>query len=255
MFIGYGLYDSFKRLSIYSDGSKKDSLFEKLFTTPAYFAAVEKAVLSNKALADSLTSYPVPTLTAMINKGNFLQAGYAWQYILVQKPALLTPVLVYATPDRVKEHLFYMANLLQAKDYKKQLTRYFISSFATIAANKDLNDRVTDRLYTTQALQYFKGRENKLLKKFVRTTIADTTSNYDFAVQMLNAYPQYLYNSKVVSTAIRNWYLRTQFAPYNWSNLLPLLNKEDEAFFVNRVYEAVVNSREQAIKSRQENRF
>jgi hypothetical protein len=255
VFIGYGRYDSFKRLSIYSDDSNKDSLFEKLFTTPAYFAAVEKVVLSNTAMADSLTDYTVPTLTAMINKGNFLQAGYAWQYVLVQKPALLTRVLANADAGKIKQHLFFMASLLQAKDCKKQLTRYFISSFANIAANKNTSDRQIDRQYTTHALQYFKDRENKLFKKFVRTSIADTTSNYDFALQLLNAYPQYLYNGKVINTAIRNWYLNTRFAPNRWSNILPLLNKQDEAVFINRLYEAVVSSREQVIKSRLQNRF
>jgi hypothetical protein len=253
VFIGYGRYESFKPINSY--GYDKDSLFEKLFTTPTYFAAVGKTVLNNTTLADSLTNFTVPTLTAMINKGNFLQAGYAWQYILVQKPALLTRVLANATPDNVKQHLFFMANLLQAKDYKKQLTKYFISSFATIAANKNTSNREMDRPHTTQALQYFKNKDSKLFKQFVRKAIADTSGNYYFNVQLLNAYPQYLYNDKVVNTAIRHWYLRLHFAPNNWSNLLPLLNKEDETFFINSLYGAFVSSREWAIKSRLENRF
>jgi hypothetical protein len=255
VFIGYGRYDSFKRLSIYSDGSNKDSLFEKIFTTPAYFAAVEKAVLSNAALADSLTAFPVPTLTAMINNGNFLQAGYAWQYVLVQKPALLTSVLANVDEKNSKQHLFYMASILQARDDKKQLTKYFIRSFTTIVANKDNSYREIDRQYTTQALQYFKTRQNKLYKKFVTAAIADTTSNYEFTVQLLNAYPQYLYNNKVINAATRYWYLRSHFSPDSWSNILPLLKKEDEAAFINALYGAVVSSREWAIKSRQENGF
>jgi hypothetical protein len=249
----YGRYDSFMPANGYSGNT--DSLFEKLFTTPAYFAAVAKAVLSNTALADSLISHPIPTLTGMINKGNFLQAGYAWQYILMQQPALLTPVLANTDADNVKRHLFYMANLLQAKDYKKQLTKYFASSFATMAASKNNEYNQADRLHITQALQYFKTRENKLYKKFVRRAIADTAGNYNFAIQLLNAHPQYLYNNKVVSPAVRHWYLRSHFAPDSWTNLLPLLKKEDEAAFVNALYQAVVSSRERAIKFRQEDRF
>jgi hypothetical protein len=215
---------------------KNNSIFEKLFTVPEYFDAVKKAVLNNTAGADSLKKYPLPACISMIKTGNYLQAGYAWYFLLHQKPGRLKIGIAELSERKYLHRLFFMAKLLRVKDTKKQLVNLFSNDLLTATSNQSKNDDYYRESFLTQdELMYFKGRETKLFRQAVMSKITDTSESANVGMIFLNAYPEYFCNEDILSTDLRRWYLR-HFAGSSFSPLFSILTKKDEEYMIDYLY-------------------
>lgn len=218
-----------------------DSLFEKLFITPEYLGYIKNSFINESVSKDKMQHFKETSMVHIFNdsSANFLERGYAFYYMLSERPKLIPIIMEKTSEIKTRTGLFKMAALLNKTDKLDYLSKEFNRTLKVINAKRGKEDISEDLFYITNALAYFKGKETRMFYKTVTQFISDTTNSYKLASIILNEYPYFFYNDKVINNYKRIWYLNglTKFYQIHaWENIIPILNPEDKNFVKNLFY-------------------
>ena len=216
----------------YSDISslrERDILFKKLMTTPEYSLLVDKFILSNKSLNDSLLRHPLATINNLIESSNPLKMAYGYKYLFTKEPGLVNKVLQKGNTSYKQKWVYYMAELFNYNDKKNRLAKYFNNSFS-IGLSKDIcNDKFDNAPLIHTALTYFKNRESGVFYSAITKAINDTANCIKISMFILNNYPYLLYN-KQMNSETKDLYLQalcTMVKRKEWTDFYYQLTLDD----------------------------
>ena len=219
-----------------------DSLFEKLFITPEYLEYIKNSFIDESVSKAKTERLDKISVIHILNdsSANFLERGYAFYYMLTEQPKFIPVVMEKVTAIKTRSGLFKMASLFNKTDKLNYLSKEFDGTLKIINAKIDKMGNGEDLSYITNALEYFKGRETKMFYKTIKQFLSDTTNSYKLSSIILNQYPQFFYDDKVINNSKRIWYLdglNKFYKIHAWENIIPILNPEDKNFVKNLFYQ------------------
>ena len=228
--------------SVNQDSDAIDSLFEKLFTVPEYLEQIKNSFMYDSSSNDNKMKRFSKTSLVHIFKDsatNFLERGYAIYFMLTEQPKLIPAIMKNISAIKTKAGLFKMAALFNTPDKLNYLSKEFERTLKIFRIATGEGDSDEQLFYITTALEYFKGRETKMFYKIVTQFLSDTTNSYKLASIILNQYPQFFYDDRVINNSKRIWYLEGLskfFVIQTWENIVPILNPTDKKFVRDLFY-------------------
>lgn len=218
-----------------------DSLFEKLFTTPEYLKSIKNSFNTDRFSRDKTKRFSKRAIIDLFNDSaaNFLERAYAFYQLLTKEPKLIPAVLEKIPAMKVRAGLFQMATILNLSDKSSYLSKEFDRTISVFKARTNEEFFDDEPFYIAIVLEYFKGKETAIFYKTVRRYLSDTTNSYKLSAIILNQYPQFFYDDKVINNSKRAWYLyglSKFFQIQNWENIIPILNPADKNFVKDLFY-------------------